>query len=280
MVLILGLGFTGERLARRLLRRGIPVSAAVRGIDRFRDLAHQGLQLSELMLERPEIALLPRNAIIAILIPPVPGLRTTVEKLAPKRVIYVSSTGVYGDQADVNAETLPKPNDERGRRRVEEERWVASGPWTSLILRAAGIYGPGRGVHAALREGKLLRSLDSGIVSRIHVDDLAAIIEAGIFSNAEGAWPVADDMPCATAEIVSWCAKFLKLERGTCSGPGIPRSIVGRIVDGRKIREMLQVKLKYPSWQAGIEASLAEENTEEAVKLSDLRRKKTGWKTL
>jgi nucleoside-diphosphate-sugar epimerase len=280
MVLILGLGFTGERLARRLLRRGIPVSAAVRGIDRFRDLAHQGLQLSELVLDRPEIMLLPRNAIITILIPPVPGLRTTVQKLAPKRVIYVSSTGVYGDQADVNAETLPKPNDERGRRRVEEERWVASGPWTSLILRAAGIYGPGRGVHAALREGKILRSLDSGIVSRIHVEDLAAIIEAGIFSNAEGAWPVADDMPCATAEIISWCAEFLNLKEDTHRRPGIPRSISGRRVDGRKIREMLGVELKYPSWQAGIEASLAEENTEEAVKLSDLRRKKTGWKML
>src|ERR1700722_10160277 len=188
MVLILGLGFTGERLARRLLRRGISVAAAVRGIDRFRDLAREGLQLSELMLERPEITLLPRNAIITILIPPVPGLQTTVQKLAPKRVIYVSSTGVYGDQVDVNAETVPRPNDVRGRQRLEEERWVASGPWTSLILRAAGIYGPGRGVHAALREGKLLRSLDAGVVSRIHVDDLAAIIEAGIFSNVEGAW--------------------------------------------------------------------------------------------
>lgn len=262
MVLILGLGFTGERLALRLLRRGVPVSAAVRGIDRFRDLASQGLQLSELMLERPEITLLPRNAIIAILIPPVPGLRTTVQKLAPKRVVYVSSTGVYGDQVEVNEETPPNPNDDRGRRRLEEERWVASGSWTSLILRATGIYGPGRGVHAALREGKLLRSLDSGVVSRIHVDDLAAIIEAGIFSDAEGAWPVADDMPCATSEIVTWCAKFLKRDTGTNSVPAIPRSIAGRRVDGRKIREILRVELKYPSWQAGIEASLAEENTE------------------
>ncbi len=196
MVIVLGLGFTGQRLARRLLREGVPVCAAVRDferVERFRELADAGLTLSELAPDKASA--LPKNAILAHLIPPVPSLRHFITEIEPRRIVYVSSTGVYGDQFDVNETTPPDPNDERGRLRMEEEQWIADGPWTSLILRSAAIYGPGRGVHVALREGRVPRGGGSGIVSRIHVDDLAAIIHAGLFSDIEGAWPVADDDP-------------------------------------------------------------------------------------
>jgi nucleoside-diphosphate-sugar epimerase len=275
MVIVLGLGFTGARLAARLLRRGVDVSAPVRDIRRFRELANAGLQLSELMLDHPEIMLLPRNAILAHLIPPLPepensALRDTILKLAPKRVVYVSSTGVYGGRTDVDWDTPAEPNDERGRLRLQEERWIGAGPWTSLILRAAAIYGPGRGVHAAIREGKTPRGAGSGIASRIHVEDLAAIVEAGLFADLQGAWPVADDVPCSSAEIARWCVKLLQLKAvKEYEMPG--RTISGRKVDGRKIREMLGVDLKYPSWRTGIEASLAEEATRELAKRFEAR---------
>jgi nucleoside-diphosphate-sugar epimerase len=266
MVIILGLGFTGERLARRLLRRGLDVAAAVRGVDRFRELAAKGLHVTDLRLDRPEVMPLPRNSIMAISIPPLPeqentNLRKTIQGLAPRRVIYVSSTGVYGDQIHVDERTAAAPNDARGRLRLEEERWIASGPWTSLILRAAGIYGPGRGVHAALREGKLPRSAGSGIVSRIHVEDLAAIVEAGMLSELTGTWPVADDLPCSSAEIAAWCAELLGLGPVTDNEKPASIPVAGRRVDGRKIREMLGIELQYPSWKAGIAASLLEEKT-------------------
>jgi nucleoside-diphosphate-sugar epimerase len=276
MVVILGLGFTGTRLARRLLDRGVAVSAAVRGMRRFPELAQAGLQLSELSLDHPEVMLLPRNAVVAVLIPPLAepentALRETIRQLAPARVVYVSSTGVYGERVDVDANTAAEPNDDRGRRRLEEERWITSGPWTSLILRAAGIYGPGRGVHAALREGKLPRSAGSGVVSRIHVNDLAAIVESGIFSDIQGAWPVADDAPCSSDEIIRWCRKLLQLKPvGGRPGP-VGRGIAGRRVDGRKIREILKIDLLYPSWQAGIQASLAEEAKKELSKQFELQ---------
>jgi len=259
MVVILGLGFTGTRLARRLIGRGIPVLALVRGVERFIETAALGVQLAELTGN----ARLPGNAIVAHLIPPLPGpenaaLRETILKVAPKRVVYVSSTGVYGGRADVDWETPATPNDDRGRSRLEEERSIASGPWTSLILRSAAIYGPGRGVHAAVREGKMPRGAGSGITSRIHVDDLAAIVEAGLFADLEGAWPVADDAPCSTAEIVRWCAELMQLEAFS-ERENAGKPITGRNVDGRKIRGMLGVALKYPSWQTGIAACLAEE---------------------
>jgi nucleoside-diphosphate-sugar epimerase len=246
MVIVLGLGFTGQRLTRRLLREGVPVWAAVRGVERFRELADAGLTLSE--LSSPA---LPKNAIVAYLIPPVESLRPFIAELEPKRIVYVSSTGIYGDQVEVNENTAPSPNDERGRLRSEEEQWIAGGPWTSLILRSAAIYGPGRGVHVALREGRVPRGGGSGIVSRIHVDDLAAIIHAGLFSGIEGAWPVADDDPCSTAEIVAWCLE----SPANKSEIAIP----GRRIDGTRIRQKLGIELAYPSWRTGIPASIAEE---------------------
>jgi nucleoside-diphosphate-sugar epimerase len=261
LVIILGLGFTGGRLARRLLGRGVPVWAPVRGVERFGDLAAAGAQVLELTLEDPAGMRLPANAAVVVTIPPLaePGntqLHELISGIAPRRVIYISSTGVYGDQAEVDAETAPLPADDRGRRRLTEEQWISAGPWTSIILRAAAIYGPGRGVHASIRQGKLPRGIGSGVTSRIHVDDLAAIADAGIFSDVQGAWPVADDMPCPTDEIVRWCRESLHL--GTPEMQ-LSATMAGRKVDGRGIRELLRVELRYPSWQSGIAASLAEE---------------------
>jgi hypothetical protein len=249
MVIVLGLGFTGQRLARCLLHAGIPVCAAVRGAGRFGHLADAGLTLSE--LAPGGASALPKNAILAHLIPPVASLRPFITELEPRRIVYVSSTGVYGDQVEVNEKTPAHPNDERGRLRLEEEHWIAAGPWTSLILRAAAIYGPGRGVHVAFREGRVPRGGGSGIVSRIHVDDLAAIIQAGLFSEIKGVWPVADDDPCATAEIA---ALFSETPANNTE-----IAIPGRRVDGSMIRRELGIELTYPSWKTGIPASIAEE---------------------
>ncbi|HVV44886.1 MAG TPA: hypothetical protein VHC72_06760, partial [Bryobacteraceae bacterium] len=268
--IILGPGFTGRRLARRLLKRGASVFAPVRGRERFRDLAADGLRLSDMDLNRPEVMHLPRRAIVAVFIPPLPdpvnaALHGTIQSIAPRRIVYVSSTGVYGDRVEVDARTQPAPNDQRSRVRLEEERWIASGPWSSLILRAAAIYGPGRGAHVAFRQGRMPHGGGSGIVSRIHVDDLAAIVEAGMFSNIQGAWPVADEAPCASSQIIRW---YMDLQRLTAPPEGMavqpPETGVqpaGRRVDGRKIREILNVRLRYPSWETGMPASLLEEES-------------------
>ena len=237
--------------------RGGEVFAVVRSAERFRHLQAIGLNLL------PWSADAPAGGLLCHSIPPLPevenaAIREKIELLAPRRVVYISSTGVYGEATQVRAETRAEPNDERGRRRIREERWLASGNWSSLILRAAAIYGPGRGVHRAIREGRPPRSSAAQVVSRIHVDDLAALAEVGLFSDLSGAWPVADELPCASAEIASWLTRLL----GWPASAGEPGNITtsGRRVDGRAIRGMLGVALAYPTWQAGILASLAEEH--------------------
>jgi nucleoside-diphosphate-sugar epimerase len=140
---------------------------------------------------------------------------------------------------------------------VEEESWLEAAASEALIVRAAAIYGPGRGIHVRVREGRLPRAEPGGITSRIHADDLAAILEAGALSDLAGAWPVADDHPCPTAEVAQWCSRILSTPLQAPWSDAA--TIAGRRVDGRKIRDLLGVRLSYPDYQSGILASLAEE---------------------
>ncbi len=248
-MLIFGLGFTGKRVAKRLTARGVPVAAPARGSS------VQGL---------------PQGQLLLYTIPPLDSpdketMRAKVDSLAPSRIVYISSTGVYGDQTIVDEHTAPEPSDERGVRRIEEEDWIGAGPWSSLILRCAAIYGPGRGVHVAAREGRPPRGVGSGVVSRIHVDDLAAIADAGLFSSLEGAWPVADQWPCPSEEIIRWCYPARPGAAETNSEPAVS-PFTGRRVDGSAVLRILGLTLAYPSWKTGVPASIAEERAEDAAR--------------
>lgn len=250
-VILLGLGFTTSRVARRLLFRGADTWAAVRGPERFASLRSAGLKVRTI-----EAAGLPAGAVLVHTVPPgAPELRDFISQTRPRRVVYISSTGVYGEAKTVDISTLAQPSDEKGRARLEEEQWIERGPWASLCLRAAAIYGPGRGVHMRVREGRLARGSGAGVVSRIHVDDLAALVEAGALSDLTGAWPVADEHPCSSEEITRWCAQLLRVQPA-----GETTDVIatwGRRVDGAAIREALGITLAYPDYQSGILASLA-----------------------
>lgn len=256
-VVLLGLGFTTQRLARKLCADGVPVFAAVRGPERFAEFEALGVRFCPL---RPEG--IPRGAALVHTIPPLndaekSATRTLIREISPRRILYISSTSVYGAQDRVSETSPVAPIDDKGAARVDEEEWIASpqAPWTSLILRSAAIYGPGRGIQVRLREGKFPRGA-GGVVSRIHVDDLAALLGAGIRSELTGAWPVADGLPAASEEVAAWCAEFIGWPLPDAS-TGFP--VVGRSVDGTAIRKLLGVSLKYSSYQTGIPASLREE---------------------
>ncbi len=254
MVLLLGLGFTTCRLAKRLLARGA-VYGVARDTHRYCALEAIGLRVRHFSSDD-----LPKHATVVHTIPPLPGpqrdwLHSQIQQLEPNRVIYISATSVYGEQVEVDESTAPQPFGDKSEARYEEEQWLLGGPWRSLIVRPAAIYGPGRGVHEKIREGKLPRGAGSGVVSRIHVDDLAAILEAAVLSDLDGAWPLADDRPCSSEEIAGFSARLLRLNLENAPTTTFP--VAGRRVDGRKIRELLGVELLYPTYESGILASLA-----------------------
>ena len=141
--LILGCGSTGARVAARLIARGKHVVAASRDPDKLKHLGVEAISLA---------AAAPFTAGARVLHSlPVPYARQIV---GAARLVYLSTTGVYGDRPDVNEFTPAAPRNAREQGRVDEERGVAAACANHLILRPAAIYGPGRGVHVSLREGK------------------------------------------------------------------------------------------------------------------------------
>jgi nucleoside-diphosphate-sugar epimerase len=249
-VLILGCGFAGQRVARRFLDRGAHVIVTTRDPQQLASLG----AAPEVEAIRVEDLRVPSGALVLHSIPPdgPPGLLEALGD-APARVVYLSTTGVYGKARFVDEYTPVAPDTEKQRARVEVEREVAAGPWSSLILRSAAIYGPGRGVQEAIRNGSC--QLGDNFVSRIHVDDLAAHVEAALLSGVTGAYPVADEEPCTSNEIACFCARLLRAPLP--SAPAKVRATSSdRRVDGSAIRRLLGIRLVYPSYREGIPASL------------------------
>lgn len=247
--LILGAGFTGSRVAARLQARGLGVTAIRRAQIDFTQPG--STELLERIAEPGCILLhsvpsLDNNADAALLA----GLQGKAE-----RVVYLSTTGVYGDAHVVDEHTPRAPRNPREQARAQTEQAVEAGPWASLILRPAAIYGPGRGVHVSMAEGRYTLLGDgSNFISRIHVDDLAAVAEAALLSSLTGAYPVADEHPCPAREVAEYCSTTFGLPMPVSASAGdVPSTRRNnRRVDGSAVFRLLGVALQYPSYREGM----------------------------
>ncbi len=273
-VLILGCGYTGRRVARRFLGRGVPVLATTRDPRKLEEIAALGGVVLRLDVFEPETLRRLRQAVaepVRVLhsIPVVDGpegpLDPTPRLLEAlsgriRRLVYLSTTGVYGAARVVDETTPVAPLGGRERLRVEAEQAVLGGDWPALVLRPAAIYGPGRGVHESIRLGRYRLAGDgANFVSRIHVDDLAAICQAALASEITGAYPVADEEPCSSRLMAAFCASLLGLPLPEPADPAALHRTrqVDRRVDGRAILRLLSLTLRYPSYRTGVPAALA-----------------------
>jgi nucleoside-diphosphate-sugar epimerase len=243
--LILGCGFTGERVAKRMLAHGGRVIATSRNPGRLAHLGVEAIRLEDV----PQV--IETGCLVLHSIPP----DDSIDVLSligdqPARVVYLSTTGVYGSTHLVDHHTEPDWSDERARVRLKAEEEIQAGHWSKLILRPAAIYGPGRGVHESVKLGTYPSG--NNFVSRIHVDDLAAIAEAALLSYLRGVYPVADDEPCRSSEIAEFCSNLLGVPLPDAP-VARPRTFADRKVDGSAIRRLLGVKLTY---KVGIPAAI------------------------
>ena len=247
--LILGCGYTGARVAARLAARGERVIAESRDPAKLQPLGVETVRFGE------ALPIAPGTRVLHSL--PIPY---AVNIQGASRLVYLSTTGVYGDQLEVNETTPVAPRNAREQSRVDEERAVAAACANHLILRPAAIYGPGRGVHISLLEGKhRYWGEGTNYISRIHVEDLAALTEAALLSDLTGAYPVADDEPARAIDITRFCCELLGLPvpPPQAGEPGEDTRRANRRVDGRAIRRALRVNLVFPSYRLGIPAALA-----------------------
>ena len=185
---------------------------------------------------------------------------------------YLSTTGVYGDHGGewVDESTALAPSTTRGAARVRAEAaWQALLPKLPLhIFRLAGIYGPGRGPFAKVKSGKARRIVKPGqVFSRIHVTDIATVLEASIARPNPGcAYNVCDDDPAPPQDVIAHAADLLGLPRP----PEVPfdqadlspmaRSFYAesKRVRNDRIKTELGVTLAFPTYREGLAALLHE----------------------
>lgn len=210
--LLLGCGYTASRVARRLVDAGSSVVCTNRQKTAIGGADCVALEVGDERSVRELSRHLSEGMIVLHSIPTAEGtaeLLAMLRPFRPRRLVYLSTTGVYGagDYGSelVDERTMAAPDTERAGERLRTEQLVADGPWSSLVLRPAAIYGPHRGIHRSARSG-VFRPPPGGnrIVSRIHVDDLAEHILAGLRSEISGAFPVADEEPCTSLAVAEW----------------------------------------------------------------------------
>lgn len=181
---------------------------------------------------------------------------------------YLSTTGVYGDhQGGWVDETTPLlPGTRRGIWRVEAEAaWQALG-LPLHIFRLAGIYGPGRGPFAKVREGTARRILKPGqVFSRIHVEDIGQILAASIAKPHPGAiYNVCDDEPAPPEDVIAHAAALLGLpippaeDWDKAEMTPMARSFYAesKRVRNDRMKADLGVDLLYPDYRLGLAALL------------------------
>lgn len=268
---ILGCGYTGTALARALVRSTPEVVITRRDGEAARALAAtlgvrgQAAQLADL-----RGLAIPAAAIVVCTAPPgddpageIAGLLAAARDAA--RIVYVSSTGVYGPGGGAWVdETWPvAPITGSGRARAAAEAALARSPVPWVSLRAAGIYGPGRGLVERVRAGTYRIVGDgTGHVARIHVADLVAAIVAAGTSTVTGAINAADDDPAPIGMVADEVAARL----GLPPPPRVPVTSVSPEVAGmltadrrianHRLRGELGVALRYPSWRDTLEEEL------------------------
>lgn len=198
--------------------------------------------------------------------------RELIARARPDWVGYLSTTGVYGDHQGgwVDEETPLTPSTKRGQMRV-----TAEAAWQAMdlplhIFRLAGIYGPGRGPFAKVRNGSARRIIKAGqVFSRIHVDDIAQVLAASIARpNPRAIYNLCDDDPAPPQDVIAYAAELLgvpvpeAVAFETAEMTPMARSFYAesKRVRNDKIKDELGVKLLHPNYQSGLQDLLEQES--------------------
>lgn len=187
---------------------------------------------------------------------------------------YLSTTGVYGDHGgDWVDETAPlTPATRRGQARVvAEAAWQAIPGLPLHIFRLAGIYGPGRGPFAKVRNGTARRIIKDGqVFSRTHVDDIAQVLAASIARPNPGAiYNVCDDDPAPPQDVIAYAAQLLGLpvpeavpfEDAELTPMARSFYAESKKVRNDRIKDDLGVKLLFPDYRSGLQSLLDQGDT-------------------
>lgn len=187
---------------------------------------------------------------------------------------YYSTVGVYGDFGgawiDETAPLVPR-NERSDRRVLAEQAWrdyAAERGVPLVILRLAGIYGPGRSAFDKLRDGTAHRIVKPGqVFNRIHVADIGRITALAAQQRLAGTFNLADDEPAPPQDLVTHAADLLGMEPPpaldfeTAELTPMQKSFYAdnKRVSNAAIKTALGIELLYPNYRTGLAAILEAE---------------------
>jgi len=284
-MLIVGCGYIGERVAHRLQEQGEPVSGLVRSEETAEHVGGLGVPVLRCDLDTQPLPAGSTGGQYVFYFAPPPRSGVEDARLArfiagledggqPRRIVYISTTGVYGDckGAWVDETHPPNPQVDRARRRWHAEQllraWQDRTGGELVILRVAGIYGPGKLPLARLRQqAPMVAECDAPWTNRIHADDLVEVCLAAMRRGVDGeVYNACDGSPGNMTDYFNRVADLTGLPRPPAVtleqaaqelSPGL-LSYLGesRRLDNSKLLRDLQVKLRYPELASGLAASL------------------------
>lgn len=287
-VLIVGCGYVGRRVALAEMREGRSVAALVRSEASASELHDLGVQAYRADLDGlASAAAYPAAGVLLYYFAPPPPTGVTDPRLRnflasltpatlPKRIVLISTSGVYGDcRGDwVDEDRPPLPRADRARRRLDAENelraWSSRHAVDTVILRVPGIYGPARLPRARIVAGEpVLRAAESPWSNRVHIDDLVSACLAAARSGRSGAaYNVADGTPTTMTDYFNRVADALGLPRppqiglaeaGPRLGEGMRSYLAeSKRLDIRRLRNELGVVPQYPDLVRGLAACVVE----------------------
>lgn len=284
-VLIVGCGYVGFPLGKELVRQGHEVFCLCRNPSN--ELSASGIVPLKADIVQPKtLAELPRNFDWVANCAAsgggtaddyrqlyLEGNRNLISWLAaspPKKFIYTSSTSVYGqnDGSFVTEESPARPEAITAKILVQTEELLlnaAQNGFPTVILRVAGIYGPGRG-HAFkqfLQGEARIEGDGSRFLNMVHRDDVVGIIIAALDHGKPGQiYNAVDNEPVSQLKFFECLAKELKqplppvvaMDKETLR----KRGTTNKQVSNKKLRASLNYQFKYPDFRAGYRPLCAE----------------------
>ncbi len=277
-LLIVGCGDVGLRIVARLQRR-LRIFAVTTSPDRLAALRSAGAVPLLIDLDRDRPARLATLATRAIHLapPPAQGLidaraKRLLRDLRPlRRLVYMSTSGVYGDRRGgrVDETARPAPATDRARRRMDAERRMRAPPWHAAVLRVPGIYADGRMPLDRLRKGlPVAVPPEDVLTNHIHADDLARICIASLFRAApRRVYNAVDDSQLYLGQYLDLVADHSGLPRPPRLSRSLLRQAVSPIqysfmsesrhIENRRLKTELRLRLRFPTVLQGVPAALA-----------------------
>jgi nucleoside-diphosphate-sugar epimerase len=191
-------------------------------------------------------------------------------RILPARIVYVSTSGVYGDCAGarIDESRPPAPLTERARRRLHAEmqlaHWAGDRGVDLVVLRVPGIYAAERLPLERLRAGTpVLRSEDDVYTNHIHADDLATVVCRALDEGAPaGVYNASDDTEMKMGDWFDLVADTHALPRPAripkeLARERLPAALLSfmqesRRLDNTRLKSVLGICLQYPTVHEGL----------------------------